>query len=82
MPHPTSLRQAHWHRNAVEVFRSLSARWPLAVALHNLAIAPIASGDRATARVTAAEATSLLTEFADPAARTTRESLRELILDP
>jgi tetratricopeptide (TPR) repeat protein len=70
------------HRNAAEAFRSLAARWPLAVALHNLAIALIASGDPATARVTAAEATSLLTEFNDPTARTMRESLRQLSLDP
>jgi tetratricopeptide (TPR) repeat protein len=50
------------HRNAAEVFRSLAAKWPLAVALHNLAIGLNASGDRASARVTAAEASALLTE--------------------
>ena len=66
------------HRNAAEVFRSLAARWPLAVALHNLAIGLNASGDHTTARVTAAEATAVLTEFNDPAATTLRESLQQL----
>lgn len=66
------------HRNAAEVFRSLAARWPLAIALHNLAIALNASGDRAAAHVTVVEATSLLTEFNDPAATIIRESLQQL----
>ncbi len=66
-----------WHRNAVEIFRSLAARWPLAVALHNLAIVLNASGDQAAAHLTAAEATALLTEFNDPAATAMKESLRQ-----
>jgi hypothetical protein len=66
------------HRNAAEVFRSLAARWPLTVALHNLAIVLNAAGDRAAAHVTAAEATALLAEFNDPAATTMRESLQQL----
>lgn len=67
------------HRNAADVFRSLPARWPLAIALHNLAIALNASGERAAAHATAVEATALLTEFDDPAATAARESLQQLI---
>ena len=65
------------HRNAAEVFRSLAAKWPLAVTLHNLAIVLNASGDRDAARVTAAEATTLLAEFDDPAATAMKDSLRQ-----
>lgn len=66
------------HRSAIEVFRSRAARWPLAVALHNLAQALSASGDRAAAHEAAAEAMTLLTEFDDPAAIAMTESLQQL----
>ncbi|MBO0802060.1 MAG: tetratricopeptide repeat protein [Nocardiopsaceae bacterium] len=66
------------HRNAVEVFRAHAARWPLAVALHNLAQALSASGDRAAAHEAAAEAVTLLAEFNDPAAIAMTESLQQL----
>lgn len=64
------------HRNAAEVFRSLAARWPLAVALRNLAIALNDSGDRTAALMVATEAGTLLAEFNDPAATAVRETLR------
>lgn len=66
------------HRDAAEVFRSHAARWPLAVALHNLAQALSASGDRAAAQEAASEAVTLLAEFSDPAAIAMTESLQQL----
>lgn len=65
------------HRSAATVFRSRTARWPLTVALHNLAIGLSSSGDRGAALAAAAEATALLTEFDDPAATAIMESLQQ-----
>lgn len=66
------------HRDAAAVFRSHVARWPLATALHNLAQALSASGDRTAAHEAATEAMTLLAEFNDPAALAMTESLRRL----
>jgi tetratricopeptide (TPR) repeat protein len=67
------------HRNAAEMFRSLEARWPLAIALRNLAIALNAAGDHAAAHTLAVEATALLAAFNDPAATAAGESLQRLV---
>lgn len=59
------------------MFRSLNARWLLAVALGNLATAR-AGGQAGQARENAAEALGLLAEFPDPAARRLAAALGEL----
>jgi tetratricopeptide (TPR) repeat protein len=66
------------HEKAVDVFRSLDARWLLVVALRNLAMALSAVGMGGEARDKAAEAMRLLTEFPDPSARQVAETLREI----
>jgi tetratricopeptide (TPR) repeat protein len=67
------------HEKAVDVFRSLDARWLLVVALRNLAAACSAAGQASQAREQVGEAMRLLTEFSDPEARQLEEELRELM---
>lgn len=66
------------HRHAAEAFRTVNARWLLAVALGHLAAALNASGQPGDAREQAAEALRLLDEFTDPAAEHLKATLRAL----
>ena len=71
---------AEFHRYAVDIFQRFDERWPLAVALHNLAAALLTTGESQAAATHLDEAATLLTAYDDPAARrlyTEVETLRQ-----
>ena len=72
---PTVLVKKLLDRGQVGPATNISTDYHMLEASGVVCVEPYGNGDRA------AEATSLLTEFDDPAARTMRESIRQLILD-